>query len=117
MTVLTVSPLLGFRSKGVVRKAHRRDVLGLESCPVESVRLRTSGGTRCRIRGSRGNGRPAAPIVLHHLESELREETAASTQERCSWQPFATRQLLDVNARPWSRTSASALNSSDTCRC
>src|SRR6266851_5286966 len=35
---------------------------GLESWPVESVRLRTSGGTRWRIRGSRGNGRAAAEI-------------------------------------------------------
>ena len=37
---------------------------GLESWPVESVTLRTSGGTRCLTRGSRGNGRPAAQLFF-----------------------------------------------------
>src|SRR5947199_9530429 len=64
MTVFTVS-----RSSASVRKAWFARPIGamswgLDSCPVESVRLRTSGGTRCLTRGSLGNGRPAAQLFL-----------------------------------------------------
>src|SRR4029077_18662114 len=64
MTVLTLS-----RSSTSVRSAWLASPIGamswgLDSWPVESVTFRTSGGTRCRILGSRGNGSPVAQLFL-----------------------------------------------------
>ena len=64
MTVFTLS-----RSSASVRSAWFARPIGamswgLESWPVESVTFRTSGGTRCLMRGSLGNGKPAAQLFL-----------------------------------------------------
>ena len=64
MTELTVSlSSVSVRSAWLARPIGAMS-WGLESWPVESVRLRTSGGTKWRILGDLGNGSPAAQLFL-----------------------------------------------------
>src|ERR1700730_17649067 len=91
--------LLGFSSQSVVRKAHRVASRGARKLTCRVGQIAHVRRYEVPDPGLSGEWETGRPVVLDHLERELRQEASAPAQVDAGRQPLTARKLFDAQGQ------------------